>query len=75
MNAINKARILLQDQKFNEVIMQLSSLPESIQKRNDVLNLRGISFWGLKRYQEAILEFTRCISNDPKNPETYNNLA
>ena len=61
MNVINKARILLQDQKFNEVIMQLSALPESIQKRNDVLNLRGISFWGLKRYQEAILEFTKSL--------------
>ena len=75
MSVINKARILLQDQKFNEVIEQLSSLPESIQKRNDILNLKGISFWGLKRYQEAILEFTRCISNDPNNSETYNNLA
>lgn len=75
MDVINKAKILLQDKKFDEVIMKLNSLSESMQKRNDVLTLRGISFWGLKRYQDAVLEFTRCISNDPHNAETYNNLA
>ena len=75
MDPIDKAKVFLSQQKFNNVIMLLSDLPAVLQKRTDVLNLKGIAFWGLKKYPESILEFTKSISIDTENAEAYNNLA
>jgi len=72
---VEKARLAMKEQKFEEAILLLNKAIDRNAQNADAFNARGVALFELGKYNDAMLDYKQAIELAPKNYRPYFNRA
>jgi tetratricopeptide (TPR) repeat protein len=72
---VEKAKSLLKEGKPRESLEYLNKAIDKDQKNAEAFNMRGVAYFELKEYQNALLDYDQAIKIEPDQYKAYLNRA
>ena len=72
---VEKARLVMKEQKFEQAILLLNKAIDRNPQNADAFNARGVALFELGKYNDAMLDYKQAIELAPKNYRPYFNRA